>query len=284
MKSCALVTVLALSLPVTATESIVNIPVACIRQEPRHASQLISQATMGTPLEVTDTIDGWMKVTTPDGYQGYITTASIIDLDGDEWRHSPRLIVTSPDGCVITNDGEIVVRLPLNAIVEAGPDGNVLLPDGRQGQPRDASSLRDFSQWASQVYGGRDIVDTARQLMGAPYLWGGASSSAMDCSGLVSLCYFHCGKIMRRDAWMQAEDSAPLQKPEQPGDLIFFDRDYNGTIDHVAIYDADGRYIHCSGQVKINAVSPECGDTISGRIVGYGRPEPITVAEHPAYF
>ena len=44
----------------------VAIPVAHLRAEPAHSSEMVSQALLGTPVCVTDTIGEWLAVTLPD--------------------------------------------------------------------------------------------------------------------------------------------------------------------------------------------------------------------------
>ncbi len=268
--------------------ALVTIPVACIREEPRHASQLVSQALMGTPMVVTSGGGEWLEVETPDGYRGYVNSSSVVMRDHSEWISATRGIVTSPRGCLLVSpaDGSMVVDLPMNSIVELTDRGTVLLPDGREGLPQ--CQPLPFADWAQKAPSGEGVVSVASSFMGAPYLWGGMSGSAMDCSGLVCMSYFANGVILRRDAWMQAEESLPIDAPAEPGDLIFFDRNYDGRIDHVAIYVSGSRYVHSSGMVKINALDPAAGDTITGAVAGYGRPLEgvgyILVKNHPLYF
>ena len=74
------------------------------------------------------------------------------------------------------------------------------------------------------------------------------------------------------------------------GDLLFFGT-RSGRVTHVAIYLDNGKYIHCSGRVKINSVDPEADDYLStpflsiSRIDGQiGTKGITTVREHPWYF
>jgi cell wall-associated NlpC family hydrolase len=96
-------------------------------------------------------------------------------------------------------------------------------------------------------------------MMGSPYLWGGASSKAMDCSGFVKLVYFMEGIILARDASQQARYGEPVDFSSRnsllPGDLLFFGS--NGEhITHMGIYLGDGNFIHSSGMVRINSIVP----------------------------
>ncbi len=70
-----------------------------------------------------------------------------------------------------------------------------------------------------------DPVELALGLVGTPYLWGGRSGDAIDCSGLVQLAYGLAGHDVPRDADMQEADfGRALSQADalQRGDLVFF--------------------------------------------------------------
>lgn len=92
------------------------------------------------------------------------------------------------------------------------------------------------------------IVDTACSYMGAPYVYGGISSTGFDCSGLVYHVFIQVlGESVPRTSmglYQWAEPVAPLQM--QKGDLVFFNT--TGNISHVGIYIGDGRFIHSASE------------------------------------
>jgi cell wall-associated NlpC family hydrolase len=96
-------------------------------------------------------------------------------------------------------------------------------------------------------------------MMGSPYLWGGASGKAVDCSGFVKLVYYAQGIILARDASQQARYGEPIDFNNmnnlQPGDLLFFGSSAQ-RISHVGIYLGEGNFIHSSGRVHISSIDP----------------------------
>jgi len=90
------------------------------------------------------------------------------------------------------------------------------------------------------VNGGHpQAAQIALQYIGVPYVWGGASPSGFDCSGLVTYVFAQLGIALPHYAAAQYTYGDPVPFDDlQPGDLVFF----NG-LDHVGIYIGDGQYV-----------------------------------------
>jgi len=95
-----------------------------------------------------------------------------------------------------------------------------------------------------------EIVTIAQRYCGVPYVWGGASPSGFDCSGLTMYCYAQIGIRMWHGATDQQRQSTPLALSDlRPGDLVFFGN--SSYSHHVAIYAGGGSVIEAphSGDV-----------------------------------
>jgi cell wall-associated NlpC family hydrolase len=93
------------------------------------------------------------------------------------------------------------------------------------------------------------VINLAMKYLGVPYVWGGASPSGFDCSGLVQYVYGKVGISLPHSSRMQYNCGKPVSRSDlKPGDLLF----YYTPIQHVAIYLGNGRIINATGnQVQI---------------------------------
>lgn len=105
------------------------------------------------------------------------------------------------------------------------------------------------------------LVETARNQLGVPYLWGGTSREGFDCSGLAMTVYRVNGLRLPRSSREQFDGGKPLaQEALQEGDLVFFSTDGSGRVSHVGVYVGGGAFIHAPGRGR--AV---CRDELSDR-------------------
>ena len=116
-------------------------------------------------------------------------------------------------------------------------------------------------------YGG--VVGIAMRYLGVPYVWGGASPSGFDCSGLVMYVYAQVGVSLPHYTGAQWNVGVPVSRGDlQPGDLVFFD-----GLGHVGIYIGGNQFIHAPHTgtvVQVNSMTGWYASTYVGarRVIG----------------
>ena len=299
------ITVLEDAIPAARKWALVKLSIATLRTDPKHSAEIATQGIMGTPVKVLQKCDDWYRVQMADDYIAYVPESSLAfktEAQMKTWRKARRYIVTAYDSRLVTEPhGDMTVSdLVMGNILEykAAQGGWLKLatPDGRVGWV-DASDMAELSQWSQQGFSAAQIEKTACRMMGSSYLWGGTSTKVTDCSGLTKVSYLSNAIILQRDASQQALTGKIMKKGTdwhqyETGDLLFFGNEKTGRVTHVGIYLRDGKYIHCSGQVKINSLDPKASDypylyspLSASRIKGMVGTKGITaLKDHPWYF
>ena len=88
------------------------------------------------------------------------------------------------------------------------------------------------------------LARSALRFLGAPYVFGGTSSSGFDCSGYVQHVFGMLGIVLPRTADAQYDAGRPATGGPRTGDLVFFDT--YGGVSHVGIYLGHGEFVHAS--------------------------------------
>jgi len=150
-----------------------------------------------------------------------------------------------------------------------GVSGNWLkveADDGKVGYVRsDFVRFGAVSQEASAQ--GEQIVETAKEYLGTPYVWAGMSPSGFDCSGFVNYVYNQHDYSLNRTAQsIYSNNGEHVSKEElQAGDIICFG--YSGSnITHVGIYIGDGQFIHSSSGSSMSVVITDLSENYYTRM------------------
>ncbi len=296
---------------------IANLSVINTRYGPDHAAEMATQAGLGTPLKILKKERGHYFVRTPDNYLSWTESAGVTLLTKTEfenWQTSEKLIYTDLYGQAYSEASE--TSLPVSDLVagnimqlisESNGFYKISFPDKRLAYIS-VKKARLFDQWKDLPDpSAEEILTTARNFLGIPYLWGGTSIKGLDCSGFTKTSYFLNGIIIPRDASQQAlvgdkldihegdtVNIAKSLKTLKAGDLLFFAvNKQTKRVTHTAIYIGNGEFIQAAGLVRINSMikgAKNYDDFQSRTMVGarrmltaIGEPEVTRVNKHPYY-
>lgn len=255
--------------------ALVNNSVANIRSRAKHSGELATQAILGTPLKVLKIAGDFYLIQSPDGYISWVDHGGVTLFSNEQiidWEKSNKVIYTKTVGFVYRKPGneidkisDIVLGSQLLLLATTGDYYKVQYPDKRIGYLK-KSECQPYDKWLKEVRASGSLIELyAKDLLGAPYLWGGTSSKGMDCSGFTKTVYLMNGYVIPRDASQQIMAGVNIDpelnlKDLQKGDLMFFGRKATDStkqrVTHVGIWlgNEKGEFIHASGRVKIGSI------------------------------
>ncbi len=263
-----------------SNQSVIN-----FRTSGKYSAESATQVMMGTPLQVLEKKGGWTRAITPEGYISWVSSGSITYMDKaefDAYQAAKKVIVTTKYATMYegpsANSQMVSDVVWGNILLDKGTQGawqKVAISDGREGYVL-KQDVTDFNKWLdSRNPTAENIIATAKQFIGVPYMWGGTSIKAVDCSGFCKSTYFLNGIVLARDASQQCltGDNVDISKYVdggeytkealanlKKGDLIFFGTkatpEKKERITHVGIYIEDGIFIHSATKVRINSLIP----------------------------
>lgn len=249
--------------------------------------KLETQALYGQSVQVQDTRDRWVKVIVPGqrtsrderGYPGWMPLAQLAENGSFAGRAACPIAVVRSGTAQLFHDPaghnpflEISFNTRLPVVGETESCFAVQTPaDGTKYLPKTlASAIREESREASLPTDGTELVRTAQQFLGLPYLWSGVSGFGFDCSGFTHSLYDFYGISIPRDASDQIKAGRHADPDGlRPGDLLFFaDKGGRGKVHHVGIYAEEGTMIHAPNSKKsierIPLATPEYADEFAG--------------------
>lgn len=288
--------------------AVVETSTCYMRLQPDYESALETQELMGTTVEIVAEKGYWREIISPQPYTAWTTEKTLVEMTPEqikEYNAAVKYMFTDLYGHIYRKPSKMsqticdlvggdVMRAVLKVKpVTKGQWAQVMLPSGRVGWVKKNSlerleSRTDIRQWdyAEGLVSDKkmeDIIESAHELLGVPYLWGGMSSKGVDCSGLVRISAIMNGVLLPRNASQQVNCGKEIEVPRKDtegvseeevkatynakkaraaiknlerGDLVFFGNTLTKKITHVGIYLGDGEIIHASHMVRINSLIP----------------------------
>ncbi len=232
-----------------ANLGIVYLSVIPVRKLPQHQSEMISQALFGEVFRIIQSDESWTKIKlTNDNYEGWIQANQWLEIESDKIISS--LKINQTNLCQV-HFNKSSIHLPLASNVWLKVEDCPILSQFKF--PKNIKTTERGAKFTKE-----QIIQTAEQFLGSPYLWGGKTSLGIDCSGLTQVTFLANGFQLPRDAYQQAEIGTAVPFSEiQKGDLAFF-KNKSDKISHVGIIhsvsDDNIKIIHASGRVKIEVL------------------------------
>ncbi len=251
----------------------IALSVANLRSRPAHSAEMVTQGTLGMPVNVYQKRGSWYRIQTPDHYLGWVDSRGIELMDKthfEDWQGAEKLIYTQTYGHAFAEANaaaQVVSDLVAGNILKwIGEDGTfyqVEYPDGKNGFVA-KSEASPYLDWKSNLSFTKEaLVETSKTMLGVPYLWGGTSTKGVDCSGFTKTVYFMNGMIIPRDASQQIREGSLIDDSREfdkliPGDLLFFGRKATDStserVVHVGMWIGNNEFIHSAGNVHISSM------------------------------
>lgn len=229
------------------------VPVMPLRAGPSHKSEMVSQLVFGecgTLLESNN--DGWVKIRNQyDHYEGWATGNQLTPIEEDLY-HEPTEEYTG-DYLSALDFGGHPMHVPLGSFLKGLRHGEMKW--GKYTVVFRGTPLKPEKVPVTE----KQVHHLAFQFLNTPYLWGGRSIFGIDCSGFTQTVYRLLGKVLPRDAYLQARCGEALTEGQAPrcGDLAFFGNEEN-RITHVGLMLNDFEIIHAAGKVRVDKLD-DCG-------------------------
>jgi cell wall-associated NlpC family hydrolase len=223
---------------------ICSVPVAPMRKEATHRSEMVSQLLFGERVQVIESSGDFVLVKNEyDAYTGWCQRSQLTEIGTFAESNEPEMLTSDYINIGMLRD--TAIHLPMGVSISNWKK----ITESHffyAGSAHSAGTV-PFSESA--------IVALSTSYLNVPYLWGGKSVFGIDCSGFSQQVFRYFGKKLPRDSGDQAKqgEDVGFLAESRAGDLAFFDN-AEGIITHVGILLNNHEIIHASGKVRIDTI------------------------------
>ncbi|STC91838.1 Dipeptidyl-peptidase 6 [Chryseobacterium carnipullorum] len=146
-------------------KGICNVTVAPVRAENSDKAEIVTEMLFGESADILEVNKNWTKIKMHyDGYEGWIDTKQLRLVTEEDLARRKVTVVTEDFSSVLMKDGKTLLSM--------GSEVEFPVVASRR-----SHDLRE------------SIALAAKEFLNVPYLWGGKSFFAIDCSGFTQLVY-----------------------------------------------------------------------------------------------
>jgi cell wall-associated NlpC family hydrolase len=223
------------------------VPVAPIRKEASHRSEMTSQLLFGECVQALQQFGDFVQVHCLfDDYEGWVQLSQLATVSESFTQQNHALLTAEPISIATING--IPMMLPPGCFMGCFNNGVLQIGKYQVTFNQQPFELDDSSSEDS-------LLSIMQPYLNTSYLWGGKSLFGIDCSGFVQQVYKMLDKQLPRDAYQQAAvgEVVNFLQEAQCGDLAFFDN-AEGKITHVGILLNPNKIMHASGKVRVDTI------------------------------
>ena len=215
------------------------LPVIPMRKKKQDSSEMINQILFGETFKIIKKETQWSYISlTHDHYKGWICNK--------QYKNLKRI----PKNNTIANKKNCNIKV--NNINQQLILGSFVPNDSIKKEFNIKCNL-NFRELENKKKWFKNIT---KKYLNTPYLWGGRTTTGIDCSGFTQIVYRFFNINLPRDSQEQEKKGKKIYSLQESklGDLAFFTKSNSKKISHVGILLAANKIIHASGKVKINDI------------------------------
>lgn len=204
------------------------------------------QLLYGHDVQMVEDSNGWSLIRMADGYVGHVVSSALIPRPHRNATHRVTQRLThgytrpefkSPERVTLSIHSHLSVEDTVGSFAKTDA-GFVPL---QHLTPVEAPA--------------RNPVDTARALLGTPYLWGGNSGMGIDCSGLVQQALFPHMPFPRDSDMQEAAFDKITLADVTAGDLIFWKGHVGMMVDSHTLIHANAHHMAVATEPLAEAIA-----------------------------
>jgi gamma-D-glutamyl-L-lysine dipeptidyl-peptidase len=238
------------------TFALVNVPGLMFYSRATGIQEELTESILGDGIYLLteDNSGKYYYAQTPSGYLGWIEKDKVIPMTQiafHKWHQGAHVVFQKEFALD-------EVKIPIGAVLPITSKHQVVLPNG------DKVSVPTYyfqTPLINDTYI-KQLITTAKQFLGTPYVWGGNTKAGIDCSGFVQMVYRANGINLARDADEQSITGKLVgfrgyTEDLLPGDTLYF-AGHNGRITHTGLFLGNNEFIQATEpHVMISSLDPK---------------------------